>query len=225
MQKFTQHTGTVAPLLQANIDTDQIIPKQYLKSIRKTGFGVYLFDDWRYLTPGDLSTDISNRAKNQDFILNQIPQASILLAGENFGCGSSREHAPWALLDFGFRAIIAPGFADIFYNNSFKNGLLLIQLDQAAVDQLAEDIQQEHTEKHVQKPDYKLSIDLDKQLITTPDHRQIAFSLDEFRRYALLNGLDEIDITLESAEDIKAYERKWAEQTPWLFQKLHTLRE
>ena len=221
MQKFTQHTGVVAPLLQANIDTDQIIPKQYLKSIRKTGFGVYLFDDWRYLTPGDLSTDISSRARNQDFILNQIPQASILLAGENFGCGSSREHAPWALLDFGFRAIIAPSFADIFYNNSFKNGLLLIQLDQAAIDQLAEEIQQKPT----QKSSYKLSIDLEKQQITTPDHKQIAFSLDEFRRYALLNGLDEIDITLESAQDIRAYERRRAERTPWLFQKPDTLRE
>ena len=211
MQKFTRHRGIVAPLLQANIDTDQIIPKQYLKSIKKTGFGVNLFDDWRYLDPGDLNSDNNKRRKNPEFILHQEPyqDASILLTGANFGCGSSREHAPWALLDFGFRAIIAPSFADIFYNNSFKNGLLPIQLDKKIIDQLAQQVKQNHG--------YQLDIDLKQQIILADDN-QIPFSLEPFRSYALINGLDEIGITLESAEDIKTYERKQAEITPWLFQ-------
>ena len=223
MKSFTVEEGLAVPLDRANVDTDAIIPKQFLKSIKRSGFGVNLFDSWRYLDPGEPGQNPEDRQPDPSFVLNEprYHGASILIAGENFGCGSSREHAPWALLDFGFRAIIAPSFADIFYNNSFKNGLLLIQLDQAAIDQLAEEIQQKPT----QKSSYKLSIDLEKQQITTPDHKQIAFSLDEFRRYALLNGLDEIDITLESAQDIRAYERRRAERTPWLFQKPDTLRE
>lgn len=212
MQKFTQHHGIVAPLMQANIDTDQIIPKQYLKSIKKTGFGIYLFDDWRYLTPGDLSMEQHSRKKNPDFILNQEPyqQASILLSGENFGCGSSREHAPWALLDFGFRVVIAPSFADIFYNNSFKNGLLLIQLGKPEIEHLNQ-IVTEHK-------GYTLHIDLEQEQINLADGTSIPFNnVEPFRRYALLHGLDEIGITLESAADIKAYERKQMQKTPWLF--------
>ncbi len=208
MKAFNDFTGVVAPMPQANIDTDQIIPKQYLKSIRRSGFGVTLFDEWRYLDEGQPGQDHSKRPKNPDFILNQAPydHAEILLAGVNFGCGSSREHAPWALVEFGFRCIIAPSYADIFYNNSFKNGLLLIQLAEAQVQQLLA----------LPQP-LTLQILLTQQVIITPIGQCFEFKIDAFRKQCLLEGLDDIGLTLKNRKDIEAYEKKQAGVTPWLF--------
>lgn len=209
MRAFTTVTALVAPLDRANVDTDAIIPKQFLKSIRRAGFGPYLFDEWRYLDRGEPEMDCTNRPLNKDFVLNQ-PQyqgAQILLTRENFGCGSSREHAPWALDDYGFRAIIAPSFADIFYNNCFKNGLLPIVLPAETVDRLFSEL----------TDGYRLTVDLETQTITTPSGQSIAFTIDENRRYRLLNGLDDIALTLQHADEIKAYEAERARRAPWLF--------
>jgi 3-isopropylmalate/(R)-2-methylmalate dehydratase small subunit len=209
MQAFTTLTSKVMPLDRANVDTDAIIPKQFLKSIRRSGFGVFLFDEWRYLDRGEPEMDCTNRPLNQDFVLNQ-PQyknAQILLTRENFGCGSSREHAPWALEDYGFRAIIAPSFADIFYNNCFKNGLLPITLNAEIVNQLFNEI----------ADGYQLTIDLAAQTITTPTSQTIYFEIDDNRKHRLLNGLDDIGLTLQQAGEIKNYERERAKRAPWLF--------
>jgi len=211
MRAFTTHTGIVAPLDRPNVDTDAIIPKQYLKSIKRSGFGPTLFDDWRYMEPGEPGQDHSKRQINPDFVLNQPPfdQASILLGRENFGCGSSREHAVWALEDFGFRAIIAPSFADIFFNNTFKNGVLPIVLKEKYIDLLFEKI--------ATNPGYKLSIDLEKQSISGDDFKSMNFEVDAFRKHCLLEGLDDIDLTLAHADAITAYEGKHKQQAPWLF--------
>ncbi|MGY6277418.1 3-isopropylmalate dehydratase small subunit [Methylomonas sp. MgM2] len=211
MRAFTTLTALVAPLDRANIDTDAIIPKQFLKSIRRAGFGPYLFDEWRYLDHGEPDMDCSNRPLNKDFVLNQ-PQyqgAQILLTRENFGCGSSREHAPWALEDYGFRAIIAPSFADIFFNNCFKNGILPIVLPAETVDALFKEL----------SDGYQLTIDLAAQTITTPSGHIIPFDVDENRRHRLLNGLDDIGLTLQHADKIKAYEAERAKRAPWLFKE------
>ena len=211
MKAFTTLTALVAPLDRANIDTDAIIPKQFLKSIRRAGFGPYLFDEWRYLDHGEPDMDCGNRPLNKDFVLNQ-PQyqgAQILLTRENFGCGSSREHAPWALEDYGFRAIIAPSFADIFFNNCFKNGILPIVLPAETVDQLFSEMAE----------GYQLTIDLQAQTITTPSGQAIGFSVDENRRHRLLNGLDDIALSLQHADKIKAYEAERAKRAPWLFKE------
>ena len=209
MNKFNILDGLVAPLDRANVDTDAIIPKQFLKSIRRAGFGPYLFDEWRYLDHGEPDMDCSDRPLNPDFVLNkpEYQGAEILLTRENFGCGSSREHAPWALEDYGFRAIIAPSFADIFYNNCFKNGLLPIALPADVVDSLFKELTE----------GYQLTIDLALQKITTPSGREIGFDVDENRKYRLLNGLDDIGLTLQHADEIKAYEAARAKRAPWLF--------
>lgn len=211
MEKFDKITGIVAPMDRANVDTDAIIPKQFLKSIKRSGFGPNLFDEWRYLDQGEPGKDNSNRPLNPDFVLNQLRYqgASILLARENFGCGSSREHAPWALLDDGFRVIIAPSFADIFFNNCFKNSILPIVLDEDRVDRLFKDVEANEG--------YRLSVDLLAQTITTPGGEVIAFEVDEFRKYCLLNGLDDIGLTLQHVDDIRAYEERHRQETPWLF--------
>ncbi len=211
MQKFEKLTGLVAPLDRANVDTDAIIPKQYLKSIKRTGFGPTLFDDWRYLDPGEPGMDHSQRRINPEFVLNQprYQGAQILLARDNFGCGSSREHAPWALVDYGFRAIIAPSYADIFYNNSFKNGLLPIVLERDAVDQLVKEC--------AATPSYRLTVDLVAQTVTTPTGKTFNFEIDAFRRHCLLNGLDDIGLTLQHVAEIKAYEERRRQEAPWLF--------
>jgi 3-isopropylmalate/(R)-2-methylmalate dehydratase small subunit len=211
MEKFTRLEGLVAPLDRANVDTDAIIPKQFLKSIKRSGFGPNLFDEWRYLDHGEPGQDCSNRPLNQDFVLNQprYQGAQILLARENFGCGSSREHAPWALLDYGFRAVIAPSFADIFFNNCFKNGILPIVMDAEEVDRLFRET--------VETGGYRLSVDLEKQLVTTPGGHGISFEVDAFRKYCLLNGLDDIGLTLQNADKIKAYEERRKVEAPWLF--------
>lgn len=211
MKAFTQHTGLVAPLDRANVDTDQIIPKQFLKSIKRTGFGQNLFDEWRYLDVGQPNQDCANRPVNPDFVLNfpRYQGASVLLARENFGCGSSREHAPWALEEYGFRTIIAPSFADIFYNNSFKNGLLPIVLKEEEVDELFQ--QAEASEG------YQLTVDLAAQTVTRPDGKQYAFEVDTFRKHCLLNGLDDIGLTLQDAEAIRAFEGSHQQSQPWLF--------
>ena len=212
MEPLVNIDGLVAPMDRANVDTDAIIPKQYLKSIKKSGFGPTLFDEWRYLDSGEPGQDHSLRPINPEFILN-LPRyqgAQILLAKENFGCGSSREHAPWALRDFGFRVIVAPSFADIFYNNSLKNGLLPIVLDSADVDQLFIEVQE--------CDGYRLLIDVAKQELQTPSKQTFTFHLDTFRKHCLLNGLDEIGTTLEHAEDIKNYEMRRMKEAPWLFQ-------
>ncbi len=211
MQKFTVHKGIVAPMDRENVDTDAIIPKQFLKSIRKTGFGPNLFDEWRYLDHGEPGKDPASRKPNPDFVLNQprFAGASVLLARKNFGCGSSREHAPWALDQFGFRAIIAPSFADIFFNNSFKNGLLPIILKDEEVDALFQ--QAEAIEG------YQLTVDLAAQTVTRPDGVQYSFEIDAFRKHCLLNGLDDIGLTLQDAEAIKAFEAKHQQSSPWLF--------
>ena len=212
MKAFTQLTALVAPLDRANVDTDAIIPKQFLKSIRRAGFGPYLFDEWRYLDRGEPEMDCSNRPLNPDFVLNQ-PQyqgAQILLTRENFGCGSSREHAPWALEDYGFRAIIGSSFADIFYNNCFKNGILPIVLSADLIDQLFNEV----------TDGYQLNVDLEQQIITTPSGQTFSFSIDENRRYRLLNGLDDIGLTLQVADDIRAYEEKAKQARPWVFQEI-----
>ncbi len=211
MKAFTQHQGLVAPLDRANVDTDMIIPKQFLKSIKRSGFGPNLFDELRYLDEGKPDQDCSQRPINPDFVLN-LPRyagASVLLARENFGCGSSREHAPWALDDFGIRVVIAPSFADIFFNNCFKNGILPITLEEGVVDCLFAEVNA--------MEGYALTVDLEAQTITSPSGQQIAFDIDNFRRHCLLNGLDDIGLTLESGEAIKAYEAKREQQAPWLF--------
>jgi 3-isopropylmalate/(R)-2-methylmalate dehydratase small subunit len=211
MDKFTQLNGLVLPLDRANVDTDAIIPKQFLKSIKRSGFGVNLFDDWRYLDTGEPGMDNSKRPVNEDFVLNKprYQGAQILLARKNFGCGSSREHAPWALLDYGFRVVIAPSYADIFFNNCFKNGILPIILDEQTVDKLFKEV--EATEG------YRLTVDLDAQTITTPSGESIAFEVDAFRKHCLLNGLDDIGLTLQHTDDIKAYEEHRKQEAPWLF--------
>ena len=209
MQAFTLLNGLVAPLDRANIDTDAIIPKQFLKSIRRTGFGPFLFDEWRYLDRGEPEMDCTNRPLNKDFVLNkpEYQNAEILLTRENFGCGSSREHAPWALADFGIKAIIAPSFADIFYNNCFKNGLLPIHLPYDQVDNLFNEL----------SIGYRLIVDLAAQTITTPNGQKISFDIDENRKYRLLNGLDDIALSLQHADKIRAYETERAKRAPWLF--------
>lgn len=214
MKAFTQHQGLVAPLDRANVDTDQIIPKQFLKSIKRTGFGQNLFDEWRYLDEGQPDQDCSTRPLNTEFVLNQprYQGASVLLAQENFGCGSSREHAPWALEEYGFRAIIAPSFADIFYNNSFKNGLLPIVLTAAEVNELF--AQAQATEG------YQLTVDLAAQTVTRPDGVQYSFEVDAFRKHCLLNGLDDIGLTLQDAELIREFEVGYKKTNPWLFDAL-----
>jgi 3-isopropylmalate/(R)-2-methylmalate dehydratase small subunit len=214
MEKFIRHEGLVAPLDRANVDTDQIIPKQFLKSIKRTGFGPNLFDEWRYLDEGYPGQDNSKRPKNMEFVLNQ-PQfqgASILLARRNFGCGSSREHAPWALQGFGFRAILAPSFADIFYNNCFKNGLLPVVLGEAEIDGLF------HLVK--KSPGLRLTVDLEEQKVIAAN-QVFPFEVDAFRRHCLLNGLDDIGLTLRDAEAIRAYEAKRQQEAPWVFGRLH----
>ena len=211
MKAFTQHTGLVCPLDRANVDTDQIIPKQFLKSIKRTGFGPNLFDEWRYLDVGQPNQDNSKRPINEDFVLNfpRYQGASVLLARENFGCGSSREHAPWALDEYGFRTVIAPSFADIFFNNSFKNGLLPIVLKVEEVDALFE--QAEATEG------YQLTVDLEAQTVTRPDGVQYSFEVDAFRKHCLLNGLDDIGLTLQDQDAIKAFEVGYQQSSHWLF--------
>ncbi|MCG8393761.1 MAG: 3-isopropylmalate dehydratase small subunit [Pseudomonadales bacterium] len=212
MEKFIRHEGLVAPLDRANVDTDQIIPKQFLKSIKRTGFGPNLFDEWRYLDEGAPGKDDSKRPKNEDFVLNKprYQGASILLARRNFGCGSSREHAPWALMDFGFRAIIAPSFADIFYNNCFKNGLLPIVLPEDNVEALFQAVEG--------KEGFRITIDLENQQVIPESGEPLVFEIDEFRKHCLLNGLDEIGLTLNEADAIRAYEARRAEREPWVFQ-------
>lgn len=211
MRAFTTLEGLVAPLDRANVDTDAIIPKQFLKSIKRSGFGPNLFDEWRYLDHGEPGQDVIARPLNQDFVLNQrrYHGAQVLLARENFGCGSSREHAPWALEDFGLRALIAPSFADIFYNNCFKNGLLPIVLGAAIVDQLFRETEA--------KPGYTLHVDLGQQSVTTPGGETFGFEVDAHRKYCLLNGLDDIGLTLQQADKIDAYEERRKVETPWLF--------
>ncbi len=211
MQSFTTLNGIVAPLDRANVDTDAIIPKQFLKSIRRTGYGSYLFDEWRYLDHGEPGMDCTTRPRNADFILNQprYAEASILLARENFGCGSSREHAPWALLNGGFRCIIAPSFADIFYNNCFKNGILPVVLMDKDMDKLFSEC--EFTSA------YSLNIDLQAQAVTTPRGDVFAFEVDAFRKHCLLAGLDEISLTLQAGDTIRDYESRRREESPWLF--------
>lgn len=211
MRKFTQHTGIAAPLDRANVDTDMIIPKQFLKSIKRAGFGPNLFDELRYLDEGQPDQDCSGRPLNPDFVLNQARYqgTSVLLARENFGCGSSREHAPWALDDFGIRVVIAPSFADIFYNNCFKNGLLPIVLPEAQVDQLFKEVDVAEG--------YQLTVDLERQVVVTPAGEEFAFEVDAFRKHCLLNGLDDIGLTLQHADEIKAYEARRRQDAPWLF--------
>ena len=211
MKSFIAERGLVAPMDRANVDTDLIIPKQFLKSIRRSGFGPHLFDDLRYLDEGQPGQDCSIRPQNPDFPLNheRYQGASILLARENFGCGSSREHAPWALEDHGFRCIIAPSFADIFYNNCFKNAILPIVLDDEIVDLL---FQQMYANEG-----YELTVDLEEQQVTTPAGDVYSFEVDEFRRHCLLKGLDDIGLTLEDADKIRAYEQLARERSPWLF--------
>jgi 3-isopropylmalate/(R)-2-methylmalate dehydratase small subunit len=216
MQKFTLHQGLVAPIDRDNVDTDAIIPKQFLKSIRKTGFGQNLFDQWRYLDAGFPGQDPAGRKPNPDFVLNlpRYKNASILLARKNFGCGSSREHAPWALDQYGFRAIIAPSYADIFFNNSFKNGLLPIVLSDAQVSQLFDET--------AAFPGYALTIDLERQVIVKPDGVEMPFEVQAFRKYCLLNGFDDIGLTLRHADKIKAFEAQRLAEKPWLARTLLT---
>jgi 3-isopropylmalate/(R)-2-methylmalate dehydratase small subunit len=213
MQAFTVHKGLVAPMDRANVDTDAIIPKQFLKSIQRTGFGPNLFDEWRYLDPGEPGQDPAVRKPNPDFVLNQprYQGASILLARENFGCGSSREHAPWALDQYGFRAIIAPSFADIFFNNCFKNGLLPIVLPESVVARLFDEVF-----AHV---GYQLTIDLPQQVVLTPDGQAIPFDVQAFRKYCLVNGFDDIGLTLRHADKIRAFEAERLARMPWLGQR------
>ncbi|MBU3543153.1 MAG: 3-isopropylmalate dehydratase small subunit [Burkholderiaceae bacterium] len=214
MQKFTIHQGLVAPLDRENVDTDAIIPKQFLKSIKRTGFGQNLFDEWRYLDHGEPGQDCSTRPVNPDFVLNQARYqgSSILLARQNFGCGSSREHAPWALEQYGFRAIIAPSFADIFFNNCYKNGLLPIVLSAQQVDHLFNETYAFNG--------YQLTIDLEQQLVIAPDNRTYSFDIAPFRKYCLLNGLDDIGLTLRYKDKIKSYEAERLMRMPWLGTKL-----
>lgn len=210
MDKFTRHTGIVAPMDRENVDTDAIIPKQFLKSIKRTGFGPNLFDEWRYLDKGEPGMDPASRQPNPDFVLNQprYAGASVLLARRNFGCGSSREHAPWAIAQYGFRALIAPSFADIFFNNCFKNGLLPIVLPEEQVSQLFEEV--------AAQPGYQLTIDLERQKIVKPDGSEIAFDVQPFRKYCLLGGLDDIGLTLRHKDAIAAFETRRLAGKPWL---------
>ncbi|HEY3301675.1 MAG TPA: 3-isopropylmalate dehydratase small subunit [Methylophilaceae bacterium] len=211
MKPFTLHQGLVAPLDRANVDTDAIIPKQFLKSIKRSGFGPNAFDEWRYLDHGEPGMDNSKRQINPDFVLNQprYQGASVLLTRENFGCGSSREHAPWALEDYGFRAIIAPSYADIFFNNCFKNGMLPIVLSDAIVDSLFKAVEA--------NSGYELTIDLNKQTVNTPEGQSYRFEVDAVRKHNLLNGLDDIGLTLQQVDAIKAFEVKHKASQPWLF--------
>jgi len=214
VRQFTVHKGLVAPMDRENVDTDAIIPKQFLKSIRKTGFGPNLFDEWRYTDPGWVGKPQSERKINPDFVLNQqrYQGASILLARKNFGCGSSREHAPWALDQYGFRAIIAPSYADIFFNNCFKNGLLPIVLPEAQVAKLFDEVKA--------FPGYELTVDLDREVVITSQGEAMKFDVQPFRKYCLLNGLDDIGLTLRHKDDIKAFEAQRLATKPWL---AHTL--
>lgn len=213
MEKFERVTGLVAPLDRANVDTDAIIPKQFLKSISRTGFGPNLFDAWRYLDHGEPEMDNSRRPVNPDFVLNdeRYKDASILLARQNFGCGSSREHAVWALQDYGFRAVISPSYADIFYNNCFKNGVLPIVLETDVIERLFKEV--------AATPGYSLTIDLSAQTVETPSGEVFKFDLDEFRKYCLLNGLDDIGMTLQHADEIRTYEERRRAEAPWLFRE------
>jgi len=212
MEAFTQHTGLTVPLDRANVDTDAIIPKQFLKSIKRSGFGPNLFDEWRYLDHGEPGMDNSQRPINPDFVLNfpRYKGGSILLARENFGCGSSREHAPWALEDYGFKAVIAPSFADIFFNNCFKNGILPIVLDHDTVDLLFKESEANEG--------YKLDINLEQQTVTRPNGEVIKFEVEQDRKHSLLNGLDDIGITLQQEAAITEYENERKKRAPWLFQ-------
>jgi 3-isopropylmalate/(R)-2-methylmalate dehydratase small subunit len=211
MQAFTQLNGLVAPLDRANVDTDAIIPKQFLKSIKRSGFGPNAFDEWRYLDRGEPGMDNSKRPLNKDFVLNQprYQGASVLLTRENFGCGSSREHAPWALEDYGFKVVIAPSFADIFFNNCFKNGMLPIVLNDEIVDKIFKEV--------FASEGYSLNIDLAKQTVTTPAGESYTFEIDAFRKHCLLNGLDDIGLTMQKQDLIKAFEQKHRSVQPWLF--------
>jgi 3-isopropylmalate/(R)-2-methylmalate dehydratase small subunit len=211
MEKFTVHTGLVAPMDRANVDTDTIIPKQFLKSIKRTGFGPNLFDAWRYLDEGVPGKPQSERRPNPDFVLNQprYRGASILLARKNFGCGSSREHAPWALSEYGFRAVIAPSYADIFFDNCCKNGLLPVALTESEVDRLFQEV--------AVFPGFRLVVDLEKQTVATSDgSKAMRFEIDSFRKYCLVNGLDEVGLTLRHAEEIRAFEERRRREQPWL---------
>lgn len=214
MQKFTVHQGLVVPLDRENVDTDAIIPKQFLKSIKKTGFGQNLFDEWRYLDQGEPGRDCTNRPLNPDFVLNQsrYKGGSVLLARQNFGCGSSREHAPWALEQYGFRAVIAPSFADIFFNNCYKNGLLPIVLSALQVDHLFNET--------LAFNGYQLTIDLEKQQVIASDGKSYDFEIASFRKYCMINGLDDIGLTLRHADKIKTYESERILKMPWLSTKL-----
>ena len=210
MQKFSTHTGIVAPIDRANVDTDAIMPKQFLKSIRKTGFGPHLFDEWRYKDPGYYGKPESERQVNPDFVLNQprYKGASVLLARKNFGCGSSREHAPWAIGQYGFRAMLAPSYADIFFNNCFKSGLLPIVLSESQIDQLFNEVSA--------FPGYKLTVDLERQRIVKGQGEEIAFDVNAFRKYCLLNGLDDIGLTLRHKDKIQSFEAQRLAAKPWL---------
>ena len=214
MQAFTLHTGLVAPMNRENVDTDAIIPKQFLKSIQRTGFGPNLFDEWRYLDPGEPGQDPASRTPYPDFVLNQprYQGASVLLARANFGCGSSREHAPWALDQYGFRALIAPSYADIFFTNCFKSGLLPIVLPESVVSQLFDEV--------AAFPGYRLTIDLPRQVVVKPDGAEIPFDVQPFRKYCLVNGFDDIGLTLRHADKIRAYEAERLAKMPWLGNRL-----
>jgi len=211
MDAFSQIDAVVAPMDRANIDTDAIIPKQFLKSIQRTGFGVFLFDEWRYLDQGQPGMDVTGRPLNDDFVLNQdrYKASKILLTQDNFGCGSSREHAPWALLDFGFKVILAKSYADIFYNNCFKNGILPIVLPTEVIDDLFAQV--------AAHPGMSLKVDLPSQTITSPNGDSIAFEVEPFRKHCLLEGLDDIGLTLANLDDINAYEARRKQEAPWLF--------
>ncbi len=217
MDKFTVHKGLVAPLDRDNVDTDAIIPKQFLKSIKKTGFGPNLFDEWRYLDHGEPGQDPASRKPNPEFVLN-LPRyqgASVLLARQNFGCGSSREHAPWAIQQFGFRAILAPSYADIFFNNCFKNGLLPIVLPESQIARLFDEV--------AAFPGYSLTVDLERQVVLKPDGSELPFDVQPFRKYCLLNGFDDIGLTLRHADKIKAYEAQRLAEKPWLARTMNAL--
>ncbi len=210
MDKFTIHTGLVAPMDRENVDTDAIIPKQFLKSIKRSGFGPNLFDEWRYLDHGEPGQDPASRKPNPDFVLNQprYAAASVLIARANFGCGSSREHAPWALQQYGFRAILAPSFADIFFNNCFKNGLLPIVLPESAIARLFDEV--------AAFPGYQLTVDLPRQVVVKPDGTELPFDIEPFRKECLIGGLDEIGLTLQHADKIRSYEAQRIAAKPWL---------
>lgn len=210
MDKFVVHTGLVAPMDRDNVDTDAIIPKQFLKSIKRSGFGPNLFDEWRYLDPGEPGQDPTTRRPNPDFVLNQprYAGASVLIARQNFGCGSSREHAPWALQQYGFRTILAPSFADIFFNNCFKNGLLPIQLPESAIARLFDEV--------AAFPGYQLTVDLPRQVVVKPDGAELPFDIEPFRKECLIGGLDEIGLTLQHTDKIRAYEAARIAAKPWL---------